>query len=169
MDSSSRHSDDAMNALGQRLRGWQPASAGLDRDRLLYDAGRAAAQAERTLGRWHLSTAALTLLALGLGMAWVRERGANHALGKALAQAEAARKSGAPWERAIPAGGSAPMLVTSGPVDPSSYLALTLGLTGVEAPQDGGVESIERTHVPALGVPPLIRYRVRGVDGTIDL
>src|SRR4029077_18348169 len=62
----------------ERLRSWVPSARGLDRDRMLFEAGRAQGQESlraRTSARlWKLATAAALLLASGLGMAWHSER-----------------------------------------------------------------------------------------------
>jgi hypothetical protein len=68
-----------LNALERRLANWQPASAAglIDRDRLLFNAGRAAAAAQaQSWGRlgWFTS-ACLALLAVTLGGLVARERG----------------------------------------------------------------------------------------------
>lgn len=61
-----------LTALENRLATWRPAAGPLDRDRMLYDAGRAAATAG---GRpWRLASAALVLVSIGLGGALVHQR-----------------------------------------------------------------------------------------------
>jgi hypothetical protein len=59
-----------LTALERRLAAWRPATGALDRDRMLYDAGRAAAGARP----WRLATAALMLVSLGLGGLLVQQR-----------------------------------------------------------------------------------------------
>src|SRR5262249_5023003 len=66
--------DPELSALEQRLAAWRPASGALDRDQMLYDAGRAAAHAENRLQSWRLATAALLVISIGLGGLSVYQR-----------------------------------------------------------------------------------------------
>ena len=67
---------DELNALADRLRGWRPSVGGLDRDRLIFESGRAAglAEARATFRRriWPLAMAASMLVAVGWAVATVR-------------------------------------------------------------------------------------------------
>ena len=76
---------DPVSSLEERLRSWVPSAGGLDRDRMLFEAGRAAAQrpiasAGTSTRLWKLATAAAVLLASGLGLAWHNERSQRRAL-----------------------------------------------------------------------------------------
>ena len=48
-----------LSEFERRLAAWRPAVGGLDRDRMLYEAGRAAARADGRVQSWRLATAAL--------------------------------------------------------------------------------------------------------------
>ena len=83
---------DHLSSLEERLRSWVPSAGGLDRDRMLFEAGRAGAQgpiqAVGSASSWRYATAAAVLLASGLGLAWYNERSQRRALGADI------RKSG---------------------------------------------------------------------------
>ena len=75
-----------LSDLERRLEQWRPASGSLDRDRMLFDAGRASARAE-SWGRLGAALAAsFALVAVGLGGLLVRERAHRHGLEVALAE-----------------------------------------------------------------------------------
>jgi hypothetical protein len=111
-----------MSEVACRLAAWRPASGGLDRDRMLYEAGRAAAQADGRGQSWRLATAALTLLTVGLGGLLAHERSQRRALETSIAMA-------ARINPAQPAGeiASSASRETSAiePFAPDSYFALT--------------------------------------------
>ena len=75
---------DHLSSLEERLRSWVPSPGGLDRDRMLFEAGRAEVQGPIQAGTsarlWKYATAAAVLLASGLGMAWHNERSQRRAL-----------------------------------------------------------------------------------------
>ena len=52
-------------ALERRLAAWRPAGGALNRDRMLFDAGRATERAEGRLWCWRMATAVLVLLNAG--------------------------------------------------------------------------------------------------------
>lgn len=63
--------------LEQRLGSWVPSAGGLDRDRMLFEAGQAVGAAVPARGRsrwWKFVAAAAAVLAMGLGLAWQNER-----------------------------------------------------------------------------------------------
>ena len=119
-----------LTALERRLAAWRPAAGALDRDRMLYDAGRAAAGALS----WRLSAAALLLATLGLGGLLIHEKRELARERSLLAQERRHRLEieTALAARALPA---IPASVPATPA-PDSYLALTSRLSeGVaEAP-----------------------------------
>jgi hypothetical protein len=78
---------DDLSGLERRLSAWRPASGALDRDRMLYEAGRASARAEDRGRLWRASAAVLALAAVGLGVQLARERSRGLALERALAEA----------------------------------------------------------------------------------
>ncbi len=147
-----------LTALERRLAGWRPAAGALDRDRMLYDAGRAAAGARP----WRLAAAALMLVSLGLGGLLVQrrallgrerallahERARRFELETALAaRTEASRPSS---QAPAPAADVPPI----GPPAPGSYLVLTARLAdGVaDVPWPGArVESEPGPHRPSPG------------------
>ncbi|MFI5454752.1 MAG: hypothetical protein ACHRXM_04815 [Isosphaerales bacterium] len=120
-----------LTALECRLGAWQPSASSLDRGRMLYHAGRAAVQAEGRGRPWRLATAALGLLALGLGGLLVHERSQRHALVTARALAprisrpELARQAG---EYVFTAPGETRAIE---PPAPSSYFVLTSHLAAL--------------------------------------
>jgi hypothetical protein len=80
------HEDrEVLRALERRLAAWRPSAGALDRDRMLYDAGRAAAQGRGRIRTWRLAAAALAVVTLGLGVLLERERSQRRALEIALA------------------------------------------------------------------------------------
>jgi hypothetical protein len=68
-------SENDMNALEARLGAWRPAASTIDRDRVMFLAGKASAGSEM---RGRIAGAAivgLALLAAGMGGMWANERG----------------------------------------------------------------------------------------------
>ena len=63
-----------LTEVERRLAAWRPATGALNRDRLLYDAGRAAARADGQSGSWRPATVALALVAALLGGLLANER-----------------------------------------------------------------------------------------------
>jgi hypothetical protein len=134
-----------LTALERRLAAWRPAAGALDRDRMLYDAGRAAAGARP----WRPATAALLLATTGLGGLLVRERIQLAREGSLLAHerahrleaetALAARTRTSRTSPAIPS--SVPSIAAVEPPAPDSYLVLTSrlaqGVAEAPRPDDG--------------------------------
>jgi hypothetical protein len=115
-----------LKAIENSLRAWVPSVGGLDRDRMLFEAGRAAAQGvqatRRALWLYRLATAAALLLSASMGYGWQRERDQRQALSEALASLQETTQPIDPI-----ADGQAPMsrFTTAGNnLDPSSYLAI---------------------------------------------
>jgi hypothetical protein len=121
---------DDSGELERRLRSWQPSLGGLDRDRMLFDAGRAAARAARPpllRARWPLVSAAAALLACALGVAWNAERAGRRELEIALGEASQRqndRNEGARDEVASARIGEPDTAHDHRPLDSSSYLVL---------------------------------------------
>jgi hypothetical protein len=107
--------DDLTN-IERRLSALRPASGGLDRDRMLFEAGRASGRAEGRARAWALAAAASVLVAVGLGVGLARERSRALDLERALIAAR-----GTP--PAIAAPPPAPPRAIG--VAPDSYLALS--------------------------------------------
>ena len=160
MDTTEPRPEDELTALERRLGRWQPTPAGLNRDRMLFEAGRAAARAE-VWGRVPLaSAAALALVVAGLGMLLVRERDQRHALEIRLVQQTTNPRTTAPLIE------TEPLPIVERTAAPDSYLVLTHKLLAIgvddallqapSATQDNGSPTTE---------PPL---RVRGPGGLLN-
>jgi hypothetical protein len=139
-----------LRALERRLAGWKPSAGALDRDRMLYDAGRAAAG----IHRWRLAAAALLLVSLGLGGLAMRQRVLIDRDRVLLAHERAQRLE---LETALAAWTAAPRPSAAdtppvGPPAPGSYLALTarLAADGIDAPWPAA-ESEPAPRPPAVG------------------
>lgn len=151
--------------LERRLAGWRPATGGLDRGRMLYEAGRASAIAEnrrvvRTLSAVGL---AFALATAGLGAGWTLERRRGVEWEAALASASTPAPIPSP-SLAIPVRNETP---PPRPPDPFSYLTLTRRIA------DGRIEfeSPARSprsddRAPTPGPSPL---RVGDRDRLLDL
>ncbi len=162
--------EDHLSPLEERLRSWVPSAGGLDRDRMLFEAGRAAVQGPSragTSGRlWKYATAASVLLALGLRIAWHNERSQRRALELTIAR-----------QAPPPALVSTPDLMTERQeeetnVDPSSYLALVRQLRRLEdatnlEPQRTAPGTVQR--VRAADPPQTAPLRPRDWDRVISL
>jgi hypothetical protein len=146
---------DDLTDLERRLAALRPTARGLDRDRMLFEAGRASARAEGRI--WVLSAAASALVVVGLGVALARER--SRALG--LERAVAATRPTSPPITSPPV---APIEVA-----PDSYLALSRrALAGLDD------LPVTPSHPPGdLGPPApgrvLSPLRSRGAEGLRDL
>jgi len=112
--------ENELNAMERRLATWRPVIGALDRDRMLYEAGRAAARADARVQSWRLATAALILIGVGLGGLLAHERSQRQTLEVAIAAWVDARQPAgeivSPEFREIPA---------IEPFAPDSYFALT--------------------------------------------
>jgi hypothetical protein len=154
-----------LTPLERRLAAWQPATGALDRDRMLYEAGRAAALVEargpsQPLTQ-RLATAALALAAVGLGGLWVHERADRHALEQVLASRMGASESTPAPGPPVPE--PLPDWITdgrdSGALSPSSYLVLTARLVqgrgedpslAAEVPRDRQTRNVPKPHLAPL-------------------
>jgi hypothetical protein len=125
-----------LNAVEARLRRLRPAGPALDRDAVLFAAGRASAASARLplLG----GAAALALVAMGLSGAWWTERTRRASVEMELASLQTSRPLAPPHELDEP---PAPIAIVD--ADPDSYLALRqLIAEGLDAPRP-----------PSRGVP----------------
>ena len=115
--------DPELNEVAARLQLWTPRAVGLNRDRLLFSAGRAAAasdsQASHALQR--IATLGLLVASLALGGLWLRERGQGESLRLALIEA---RQSSQRTVETPESPASRVVLVSDRP-DPASYLVLS--------------------------------------------
>jgi hypothetical protein len=143
-----------LTELERRLAAWRPAAGTLDRDRMLYEAGRAAAGGSRP---WRLATAALLLVSLALGGVAAQQRSRlDH--DRALLAHEHARRLELETALAIASDGSrtsapdpalAADFLPSGPPAPGSYLALTARLAdGFEEATWPGAAAVDREPAP---------------------
>jgi hypothetical protein len=124
-----------LTALERRLSGWRPSAGSLDRDRMLYDAGRAAAGAGAR--PWRLMAASLLLATLGLTALLAHE---HSSLGRERALLAHERAQRQELETALaartgPSTATATEYAAAEPPAPSSYLVLTARLVaGVDDP-----------------------------------
>lgn len=141
-----RPRDDDVNDPEQRLRGWRPASSGIDRDRTLFLAGRASALAET---RARIVAASFAVIALAMGGLYLSEHARRVSLEGRIAEAR----------REVP---SLPVVVVEAPrpLAPESYLVLTRRSNESES-----LDFLPESSKPSPIGPPTDReppFRVRG-------
>ncbi len=137
-----------MTDVERRLAAWRPATSSLDRDRMLYDAGRAAARADGLSGSWRLATAAVALVAALLGGLLANERSHSLTLAASLASASGTKPQPRTGEIELPATGKTRPIE---PFAPSSYFALSARFSrGNPATSSPDVE-FEREHYRPAG------------------
>ena len=152
--------ENTLSDLERRLRGWQPAAAGLSRERMLFEAGRAAG-GQRSRPRAVGVAIHLGLLAAcaGLLAAWSNERLAHQRLGEQLlalqTQLQAQSDPEALPSRSVPPAAQLSRLERP---DPMSYLVLVRRLGGTEpfesrSPIDRSTAPISRDEP----LPPTLR------------
>ncbi|HTU93724.1 MAG TPA: hypothetical protein VMF69_26830 [Gemmataceae bacterium] len=117
------HSDrpEDLSALEHRLSAWQPNSAGLDADAVLFAAGRASVRPGPARFAWPALTALLTALSVVLGLWLADERSERLALARSLrttSPAPVVNPSSPPAANAAP-----PELSGPDELPPDSYLA----------------------------------------------
>ncbi len=106
---------DDLTTLEARLRKWAPVPSRIERDRLIFEAGKQSVNADRNRFSWPLATVASILAAGLLGVSWDAERGRRHALEHELAT----------FRPGVDPAPSAPARPVVFAAEPSSYLALT--------------------------------------------
>jgi hypothetical protein len=158
-----------LTALEHRLAAWRPTAGALDRDRMLYDAGRAAARVAGHVRTWRLATAALALVAIGLSgllaHQWslltherallAQERSRRHAQETVLAAGAGALGPSSP---APPPVAETP---ATEPLGPTSYFALTSRLArAVRDPSAPDIEIEPEPHRPARHPAETLQYPV---------
>ncbi len=146
-----------MTPLENRLRRLQPAAAGLDRDRLLFEAGRAAQQGLTLRAPLVLATACL-LVAAFAGLWWSEHR-QRVAYQTELANLQRAQSPPRFHELDLP---PAPVQVAE--ADPDSYLALRQLLSGE---LDSTPSTKPRSTIQAS--PPSSSRTLRPRDLEVDL
>lgn len=155
MDRSEDSIPPDLSALERRLGQWKPAAGLLDRDRLMFEAGRASARAGRGRQVERAAIAALMLVVLGLSVQLRLDR--NHA----------------PSPRPIAAPEDLTSVAVPDPIarpDADSYLALSRRmLAGLgDAPPTAGTRE-PRHAAPEAADPPLSPLRLRGQAEFLDL
>ena len=163
-------SQDPLTELEQRLRSWAPSVDGLERDRMLYEAGRGSVEkpARRWSAAipWQVATAASLLVATALGFAWQQER--NRSADLSL-MAQNLSTIVPPAFDQEPAPG---LDNRDSPVDPSSYLALVRRHM-IESPEGERISSrpIRGASQPPAATPAstLRPLRARDLDRVIAL
>jgi hypothetical protein len=147
-----------LTEMERRLAAWRPSSAALDRDRMLHEAGRAAALAEGGLRSWRLATAALAVISCGLlgllahqrsSLALERVLRAQERLQRMALETALAARTKVPEPAPAPPSAETP---ASDPLPPTSYFALTSRL----ARRGGDLSSLDvefdpESHRPASG------------------
>lgn len=141
-----------LNATEARLSGWSPAASGLDRDRMLFLAGRAAGRSEMRRRMAVASAGLVVLISAGLGGLLVREQARSRTLEIRLAEALHAPAS--PSVRTVAP--TPPPAI--GRPEPGSYLVLTKQALGPPKSADrpatsGGVSG------PSTPTPEALRVR----------
>jgi hypothetical protein len=166
-----------LTALERRLAAWRPAAGVLDRERMLYDAGRASVG----IRPWRLATAALLLVSLGSSGLLLHQRSLlarerallaaerSHRLGLETALAARIEASRPPSQIAVTAQAS-----SIEPPAPSSYLVLTARLAEgtadvASSDVDGDSERRKPAPGPAEGQPRPGPLRPRDVRRVIEL
>jgi hypothetical protein len=159
MDSPERSSEIDLSDLERDLRRLQAGAIGLDRDRLLFDAGRASKQAEHR-GRLTVGLVLVAFgVAIGFGGLFVKERTERLALEVRLAERE----------RALVAPGLVAD-VSDRPIEKDSYLALRRNLLDDSPESRGPVANVgEPRPFPAGDRPRPEPLRARGSEGLIPL
>ena len=119
MDAWESGPENELTDLERRLTRWQPTAAGLNRDRVMYESGRAAARADVKASAALFATAAVVIVSAVLGTMLVRERAARNAL-----EGQIARLGPPPGRITTPIEPPDSHFVLRAP-EPESYLALT--------------------------------------------
>lgn len=150
--------DSDLSALERWLGSWRPVPGVIDRDRLLFETGRAAGRA----GSWGrlgwLASACLALVAFGLGSLLVRERGNRHALEVRLAA------------RSHPSAPAGEVACPTKALDPESYFVLTRRMLGSGTDEVMPIAARQPPdRRPEPSEPPLSPLRARRREGFLDL
>ena len=161
-----------MKALEERLGSWVPSAGSLDRERMLFLAGRASSlDARRFVNRsrvWRLSTAAAILLAALMGLAWQHDRQRIRSL-EEIILAQDSKPAGRLEIQLEPE----PVPKNNNqPIDPTSYLGLVRQLK-MQSMNGGPIEfattPASRSSGPTSSVPAPEPLRPRDLDRVISL
>jgi hypothetical protein len=149
----------------RRLASWLPAASALDRDRMLFEAGRASARAESRGKVWPSAAVGLALLLVGLGGLFARERTRRLALETVLV----ARPPVQAPALALTPPPVAPPVLGAERLGPSSYFVLTTRLASGELdfPPVSPEHVAERPPRRTAPQPPTLRPR--GFERALDL
>jgi hypothetical protein len=174
-----------LNELEEPLSGLMPVTGGLSRERMLFQAGRASAQAE-SRGPFLIFVAAALVVVVGLGMLSFAERSRRHALEVVIAGLEQrqslreGKPSGEPqFDRGLgrslarpPVSSSSfvpPVSIISNDASPYSYRALSLlenpGVEQERRPRAAAVQSARPSTAAAAEQAPL---RVRDTGKLLE-
>ena len=173
MDIDRHEHEHDLRALEHRLAAWRPSAGALDRDRMLYDAGRAAARHQGYIRAGRLATAALLVVTIGLGAmlvhqrSWlIHERSQRMALETSLAARD---RPSEPWPH--------PVEIKLPPIEPpapSRYFALTARLAA--RPADAPFAEVEQEaepnrpdSAPSERLPRPVPLRPRDIQRVLDL
>jgi len=137
----------------RRIGAWRPAPVGVDRDRMMYEAGRASARGDARIRLLAASFAASTLLTLGLGVQLARERSRCEILARSLAVLERRNLPSPPEDR--------PEAEPEVEVAADSYLALTR--RGLDDPPASRPPAGADPADPGPTPPPLRAWNPRGL------
>ena len=161
--------ENTLSDLERRLRGWQPAADGLSRERMLFEAGRAAGR--RRSGPLALGGAihlGLLVACAGLLAAWSHERLAHQRVGEQLLALQTQLEAQSNPESL--ASGSVPAAARLGRLerpDPMSYLVLVRRLGGSEPFESRS--PVDRSTAPNSRDEPLPPTLRAGDRTSIDL
>lgn len=148
-----------LSELERRLSAWQPNSAGMDADAVLFAAGRSSVKPGLARFAWPVLTTVLAALAVVLGLCWADERSQRLALARRLHErppAPTANPAPRPAVNSVPAESSSP-----GELPPDGYLASRRALErGLDAWPSRAVARSEPTN-PSLANPPVLRLGQR--------
>lgn len=149
-----------LKGLAERLSGWQPSAGNLDRDRLLYEAGREAGLAEaRAIFRrrfWPMSAIAASLLILSLGLIATRSPDRKQPVKHVeMVKAPVADRT---------TDDEAPIA----PADPNSYLALSRRI-GAGSLDSVPTDRARTRSAPSNPVDSLTPLRTRDLDRLLNL
>jgi hypothetical protein len=150
-----------ISALEQKLEGLRPVVGHLNRDRILYEAGRVAARTEARRSLLVATSVALSLALIGSGCLLMRERARSHRLEMQLAAHQPEQTSAATNVLQLE-------LNTPAEISPNSYLALSKHIRpgGLDEPRpvvDAGPER------PFSDSPQFAPFRVRDTPRALDL
>jgi hypothetical protein len=170
-----------LKALEHRLVAWRPLAGTLDRDRMLYDAGRAAA-ADGHVRSWRLATAAWLLVTVGLGGLLVHQWSLLERERSLLAQEQSPRMAlettlaarTGPLQQSAPAPSPTSAAPAIEPLAPTSYFALTSRLArGDRNLSSPDLEREPGPHRPTVGPSEAIPHpgplQPRDLQRVLDL